>query len=239
MAEYGRWIEEFVGLFLDSPYRRKVTFGLNEEWAAASREYPLLEYPLAPADMLAGKIDVEGMAPWHPVPSPIDDDMVDGFERFLGKPLPGIFRAYLTYQALLDVNLYLGSLPDIDPRYPLSWLEWCVLRRRKPLYEARSWLIPFTQGPVHAGALCFDTRRPDGRGDYPIIRVPCRYEEDLPSNDLLEVDYKVFASCEAYFDFLREWLLYQVSGTRWEDVPFSAWLEQRGKTMPPETVYDE
>jgi hypothetical protein len=240
MDDYKPWIEEFVGLFLDSTYRSKATFGLDAESAAAVREFPLLQsYSFAPAEMLAGKIDEQGWAPWRPLPSPIDDELIDGFERFLGIRIPQIFRAYLTHMSLLGVNLYCGALPDIDPRYPLQWLEWCVIRRRMPLFKAKPWLIPFAEGPVAVSALCLDTRRPDGRGDYPVVRVPSRYEEVASPYEDFEADYTVFPSCAAYFEFLREWLVYQARGVPWKELPFPEWLEQRGARMPPETYYDE
>jgi hypothetical protein len=174
--------------------------------------------------------DAEGDAPWQPTDSPIDEAMVGGFERFLGVALPPLFKAYLTYKCLLYMDLYEGTLPDIDPRHPLAWLEWCALRRKQPSFASAPWLIPFTEGPHRCDLLCFDTRRPDEQGDFPITFV--KDSDDAESDHLVgqEIgDREVFKSFASYLDFLEDWLIFK-SAPR--DLLFSSWLEQSGKPVP-------
>src|SRR5689334_68682 len=91
-------IGKFIDEFLKSPYYGPVLAVLNEEEAEAARLVPGFPWGsrwLAPSMMLSGPPDAEGKAPWHPVDSPIDEEMIAGFERFLNVPLPPLFKAYL------------------------------------------------------------------------------------------------------------------------------------------------
>src|SRR5262249_12588700 len=114
----GRFIEALLG----SEWCRPVQAVLSEGEAYFARTQPGQEFWVAPREMLCGPPDAEGNAPWQPIDSPIDEAMVAGFERFLVAPLPSLFKAYLTQKCLIGMDLYEGTLPDIDPRRPLGWL---------------------------------------------------------------------------------------------------------------------
>lgn len=110
-------IERFTGRFLGSPYFRAVPAVLSEPEAYLARRTPGQAYDfwVAPPEMLCGPADADGLAPWQPVDSPIDEAMADGFERFLTASLPPLFKAYLTHKCLLGMDLYEGTLPDVGP----------------------------------------------------------------------------------------------------------------------------
>jgi len=121
--EERRKIEEFIELLLKSRWFRPAKAVLSEAEAYFAQRVPGQVFWVAPREMLYGAPDAEGAAPWRPIESPIDEAMVAGFERFLGVALPPLFKAYLTQKCLLCMELYEGTLPDIDPREPLGWLQ--------------------------------------------------------------------------------------------------------------------
>ena len=236
-AEHRLKIERFILLFQESVFFRPVQAVLSEPECFFAQRIPgqALRFWVAPSDMLSGRPDAEGLAPWQPIDSPIDEAMVGGFERFLGATLPPLFKAYLTYKCLLYMDLYEGTLPDIDPRHPLGWLEWCAIRRKQPPFASSPWLIPFTEGPAGCGLLCFDTRWPDEHGDCPIIFV--KGFHDTESAHVVgqgTLDRQVFKSFASYLEFLEDWLIFK-SAPR--DMLFSVWLEQHGKDVP-QNYYD-
>ncbi|MGC8639082.1 MAG: SMI1/KNR4 family protein [Isosphaeraceae bacterium] len=189
---------------------------------------------MAPPEMV-GHPDEEGMAPWHPVSSPIDDELISGFEQFLGATLPPLFKEYLSYRSLLYVDLYEGTLPDIDPRRPLSWLEWCVRESRLLFGRVRDRLVPFTLGPAGDGVLCFDTHMPGDRGDYPVVIVPHAGAGSLKERTPNEwCNQPVFRSFESYLEFLRDWLTYTHEGPA---VDFASWLALHERPAPPACYY--
>lgn len=229
-------IIEFVDLFLSSPFCRPIPAFLDEDTANAARTFPGLDCWLAPPEMIAGPPDEHGYVPWRPVNSPIDNELTCAIERFLQTTLPPAFKNYLQYKCLIGVDLYEGTLPDIDPRKPLLWLEWSLLESKRHfggLYH----LVPFTSGPANASVLCFDTRQPDPQGDYPINIVPRSSGPVLDEANRSElVGRRVFASFASYLAFLRNWLLYkQVKSS----VSFLDWLDMHGKPAPPRLYYEE
>jgi hypothetical protein len=231
-AEHRLRIERFISLFQESVFFRPVQAVLSEAECFFAQRAPgqALRFWVAPGEMLCGPPDTEGLASWQPIDSPIDEAMVDGFERFLGATLPPLFKAYLTYKCLLYMDLHEGTLPDIDPRHPLAWLEWCAPRRKQPPFASAPWLIPFTEGPDRCDLLCFDTRRPDEQGDCPIVFIK---DCDDPEGDHTVghevVGRQVFNSFAAYLEFLEDWLIYTRTP---RDLQFSAWLEHSGKVVP-------
>jgi hypothetical protein len=236
-AEHRLRIEQFISLFRESVYFRPVQAVLSETECFFAQRVPgqALRFWVAPSEMLCGPPDAEGDAPWQPIDSPIDEATVGAFERFLGATLPPLFKAYLTYKCLLYIDLYEGTLPDIDPRHPLGWLEWCAVRRKQLSFASAPWLIPFTEGPAGCGLLCFDTRRPDEHGDCPIIFV--KDTHDAESDHVVgqgTLDRQVFNSFASYLEFLEDWLIFKSTP---RDVLFSTWLEQSGKAVPQE-YYD-
>jgi hypothetical protein len=133
-AEHRSRIEQFIARFQESFYFRPVQAVLSEPEIYWAQHVPggAGSFWVAPSEMLCGGADADGLAPWRPIDSPIDEAMVDGFERLLGASLPPLFKAYLTQKCLLAMDLYERTLPDIDPRHPLGWLEWCARERRQP-----------------------------------------------------------------------------------------------------------
>jgi hypothetical protein len=221
-------IERFTARFLESPYFQPAQAVLSEPEAYFAQRMPgqALDFWVAPREMLCGPPGADGLAPWRPVDSPVDEVMADGFERFLAAPLPPLFKAYLTYKCLIGMDLYEGTLPDIDPRRPLGWLEWCATRRRRPPFDSSRCLIPFTDGPAGAHTLAFDTSRRDGRGDCPVIFVKDPDDaRDCPAG----AGGEVFGSFASYLDLLQDWLSYKMTGA---GVHFFDWLGQHAKAVP-------
>jgi hypothetical protein len=220
-------IERFIALFLKSPFFRPVQAVMSEAGAYFAQRTPgqAFDFWVAPREMLCCAHDADGLAPWQPVDSPIDEAMVNGFERFLQAPLPPLFKAYLTHKCLLRMDLYEGTLPGIDPRSPLQWLEWCALRRREPPLDSSLWLIPFTDGPIGPHqTLAFDTRRSDGEGDCAIVFITSH--GDAIQTGAGQV---VFDSFAFYLDHLEDWLKFKTAGS---EMHFFDWLEQNGKSVP-------
>ncbi len=231
-AEHRLKIEQFISLFLESVFFRPVQAVLSESECFFAQRIPgqALRFWVAPSEMLCGRPDADGEAPWQPIDSPIDEAMVAGFERFVGATLPPLFKAYLTYKCLLYMDLYEGTLPNIDPRHPLGWLEWCAFRRKQPPFASAPWLIPFTEGPAECGILCFDTRRRNEHGDCPIIFVNDSRDTETDYASGKEIaNCQVFKSFASYLEFLEDWLIFKSTP---RDMLFSAWLDQSGKAVP-------
>lgn len=228
-------IEQFINVFRDSVWCGPAHAVLSDTEAYFAQRCPGQLFWVAPREMICGPPDADGNAPWHPIDSPIDDAMVEGFERHLQAPLPPLFKAYLTQKCLIGMDLYEGVLPSIDPRQPLEWLEWSVLRRRGRDLSEAPWLIPFSHGPAELGILCFDTRRPDGAGDYPVIMVRDLDDDGGSREDREgEIGRQVFDSFGAYLAFLQDWLVYKSSGSA---LMFLEWLRQHDKPEPPPYYY--
>lgn len=187
---------------------------------------PGQQFWVAPPEMISGPPDDDGFACWMPVDSPLDEGMVSGFERYLQAGLPPLFKAYLTSKSLLGMDLFEGTLPDVDPRCPFEWLEWSASNSRWTLQGLPSSLVPFTRGPAGHGLLCFETAFPDPRGDCPIIYVLAD-----------RVSEKVFDSFAAYLDFLEDWLVYSSNEQRTEH--FFDWLRRHEKRRPPARYYGD
>src|SRR4051812_40780384 len=88
-------IARFIQLFLNSPFHRPVQAVLIEAMAYWAQTQPgqADAFWVAPRSMLRGEPDADGMAPWEPIDSPIDEAMAEAFERFLTAPLPPLFKA--------------------------------------------------------------------------------------------------------------------------------------------------
>ena len=226
-------IERFIEAYLKSRWFGRVQAVLSEPEAYFSRKIPGQEFWVAPREMIAGPTDADGLATWKPIDSPIDEQMVSGFERCLEAPLPPLFKAYLTQKCLLWMDLYEGTLPDIDPRKPFAWLEWSVRSSREWADGIEPAFVPFTDGPDRASLLCFDTSRPDSRSDYPIIQIkPAREGRQIDTAE--DADGLVFQSFAAYLDFLEDWFTFssiKSSGL------FPDWLRRHGKAEPPTCYY--
>ncbi|MHC5536767.1 SMI1/KNR4 family protein [Singulisphaera rosea] len=233
-------IPTFLDLFLRSSFYKPATVILSVEELNFAGRMLGFQFEGPPQQMIAGPPDANGEAPWIPVDSPITERMVAGFEKFVGASLPPVFKEYLRFKSLLGMDLYEGILPDIDPRYPLEWLEWCVLRQERPPYRTKPWLIPLTYGPAGLSELCLDTSRPDRSGDYPLIIIHHNeFDQATPDSEHWTVEdirqRQVFDSFEAYFQFLCHWLIFK-SEPRGDDF-FPDGLSRTGKPRPPEIYY--
>jgi hypothetical protein len=229
-------LQRFLDLFLKSPFYRPVQVVLNEPEAYFAQRMPCPDLGLPPREMIRGPVDTDGNARWNPIDSPITEPMIAGIERFLGITLPPLFKEYLGFQCILCMDLYEGALPATDPRRPLEWLEWCALRREHPAYRDHPFLLPLTYGPDRQFDLCFDSRRPDSTGDYPVIKLD-HFHWDVPKCIALEdiPGLQVFDSFDQYFDFLIDWLEYKSSA---QDSMFLDWLDKHGKRRPPDFYYE-
>jgi hypothetical protein len=212
-----------VDRFLQSKYYVKVHVARN--WSDDATPIPP-----PPHEMLCGPPDANGFAEWRPVDSPVDEEMVAGFERFLGTQLPPLFKSYLMYKCLLINDLNFVILPELDPRHPLGWLEWSVKASRCIEIRARPWYVPFTCSPAQIGFLCFDTRRPDEVGDYPIMEVFNSGTINSPALIFTEV----YCGFRSYINFAYnylEWSKYLKENTS-NTKTLAAWLEDQGRPVP-------
>jgi hypothetical protein len=223
-------LERFFDLYLRSPFYHPVRVLLSQSEADSARVFPGFDHPDFPVELLTGPPDEEGFAPWGPAASPITERMTTGFENYLGVALPPLFKEYLKFKCVPFGDFYAGALPDIDPRRPLAWLEWCAIRREQPFFLKNPRYTPLTHGPARIDQLCFDHSRPTVNGDYAIVMVRdfgCRDEKENV-DDVRPV--QVFESFEAYFDFLTWWLEFLVTEPGGE---FEAWLSKLGRPFPP------
>jgi hypothetical protein len=226
-------IDRFVELFIASPFFGPVRSVLDSSLAHVAQACSGLEIWndlwVAPRSMLTGPPDAEGLAPWCPIASPLSLPLVAAMERFLQCKLPLLFVAYLTRKALLSVELYVGTLPRIDPRRPLEWLEWSYQESLTPLLQQHPDLVPFSMGTWSVGPLYFDIGSPARVCDYPIVML--QYSS-------LEARYQkrsVFPDFQTYLEFLNNWLLFRVHR---EEGDFLSWLELRNSYVPPKCYID-
>lgn len=172
------------------------------------------------------------------VPSPIDEDMVYDHENLLGAALPPLFRTYLTSWSLPRTDLYVGQLPLIPPAQPFEWVErWSIAKMEQPFYRRNERLVPFVHGLADCSDLCFDIYRPDGAGDYPIIKVWYGHlgGGDAEWSDADCEQSQVFGGFSEYLDYLQEWLIYETAGS---EFLFEEWLQARGSNGPRSYYYD-
>ncbi|HEV3162798.1 MAG TPA: hypothetical protein VGZ22_02070 [Isosphaeraceae bacterium] len=218
-----------VELFLQSEFYRKVPV------RSSGRVHPSAVRSV-PTEMLCGPPDAKGFAEWRPVESPVDELIAAGFEHFLGVGLPRAFKSYLMYKCLIDVDLYYSILPELDPRHPLGWLEWSVKESRRSELRARPWYVPFTLARAGMGVLCFDSQRPDGDGDYPVM-LAIDMSPDPLDDFGTHVDYvEMHPSFKYYISFICDSLEY-FNGSYSKTQPIEIWLSDRGKTIPYEAKY--
>lgn len=127
----------------------------------------------APPDMVDRPPDESGWVPWQPVDSPVTDEDVLRLEKKVGKPFPPLFRAYLMYKCLLltDFGGRFVRLPETPSDDPLGELRGQLgIMEEEPFWRANGY-VAFGQDGNDAGPVCFDTTRPTGDGDYPIVVV--------------------------------------------------------------------
>lgn len=227
-------LDLFLDLFLKSPFYSPVRAVISQSEAEFACHFLGFEPNLAPVPMLSGPPDANGLAPWMPIDSPISPTMILGFEKFLNIRLPSLFKEYLSFKCLICMDLFEGILPDVTPQNPLSWLEWCAIRRELHFYQTNHWLFPLTYGPARISDLCMDTRRPDLNGEYPIVIVR-HYELEKETPRQSNNNTKVFNSFEDYFDFLTNWLMYKSNS---HSITFKEWMARQGEPLPPEAYYD-
>lgn len=196
-------VKEFIDIFLKSRcYGRVPTLPTKEDLEAAAW-WPGYTYWVAPSEMVNDR-DEDGMGTWTPIPSPIDRGLIHCFERFLGADLPPLFKCYLCSSCMLCDDLTVGFLPTVDPRHPLSWLEWCLEARGYQPFMSSDRYIPFAWGPATASYLWFDVENPTPDGDYPIIQTMERGRE--PDSHRKWENYrieKVFDDFAEYFEHLK------------------------------------
>lgn len=229
-------VKDFADLFFRSRYYVPVQAVLDKESAEIASTLPGYRYWVAPSNMIKGKPNSEGLAPWQPVASPIDEALTTQFEEFIGAVLPRLFKCYLCYSSMLNMDLVVGTLPDIDPLHPLSWLEWYVITSRGRPYNSDRRLIPFTLGPALASDLCFDTEHGDSEGGYPIIQVKDRSPvKESHAGSRTFIFEKVFNNFNEYFDFLKAWMRFTVNDMPQEITP---WKERNPMVNPPHSYYD-
>jgi len=218
-----------VELFLQSPFYQKIPVSPSGRVLPTSvRSFP--------HEMLCGPPDAQGFAEWRPVDSPVDEEIAAGFERFLGVGLPRAFKSYLMYKCLIGIDLHFSILPDVDPRHPLGWLEWSVKASRLPEVRARPWYVPFTTSRAGMGVLCFDSRRPDGEGDYPVMLAVDRSPDPL-GDPGTHVDYvEIHLDFKSYLNFICNTIEY-INGSHFKTQPIENWLSDRGKHVPYEVEY--
>jgi hypothetical protein len=134
--------------------------------------------PGVPEPMRVGSPDEYGWSAWRPVESPIKEKDIAAIERFIGAKLPPLFKAYLTHKALLMTNFGILSLPEIRSDRPLEDVRaYLNLLATDPYLRSRGY-VPFGQEGNGGGPLCFDTKRPNGEGDYPIMYVDHERERE-------------------------------------------------------------
>jgi hypothetical protein len=168
--------------------------------------YPDLVLP--PPIMMVGDPDESGFAEWRAVDSPIDDDLLARFERFLDCKLPPLFKEYLKYKCIYNVDFDFAILPMFRFDEPLGWLQWAWDR----MDRVKPGVIPFVSGPFTASILCFDVNHAMEDGDCPVLKV---HSED-------EVPYRVFDSFHDYFAFVKNVILYR---DQYRPRKFEEWLK--------------
>ena len=211
---------QFVDLFLKSSHFLRAPVKLSQRVLASG----LVSLP---SEMLAGPVDPDGYVRWKPVESPINERIMAGIERFLGVPLPDIFKSYLMYRCLYRVETRHVELPEIDPRHPLGWLEWSCKRSREYCVNT-PWLIPFASGPDQFYVLFFDTRRPNQNGDYPVV-------QKIESSDEQEYEpVELFDSFHQLIEFHSFMLQLTIEPFPPEDqkLSFRELLQKRNRPIP-------
>lgn len=227
-------LNKFLDSFLKSRYFRRVPILLDQVVADAAQQFIGVDLWRAPPEMVILPPDKDGKATWIPVDSPVNEERVKGFERYLEKPLPPLFREYLKFKCLLYVDLYIGSLPDIDPRHPFQWIEWSDQVRSHQYYKDNRNLIPFSYGPSHNSVLCFDTNRKIAN-DYTIVII---FTDAISSSDpIIYESADVFNTFEDYINFLVDWLAYCNETENTERQDFDKWLIDHGRNPPGNYYY--
>ncbi|APW58878.1 hypothetical protein [Paludisphaera borealis] len=224
-------VKEFADLFFKSRYYGRVRALPDEEDLKTAAWLPGYTYWVAPSEMISDR-DADGTAAWAPIPSPIDRNLIHCFERFLGADLPPLFKCYLCSSSMLCADLTVGFLPQIDPRHPLSWLEWCLRARRHEPFMSSARYVPFAWGPATASYLWFDVESPTPDGDYPIIQTMDRSRHPEPASYRID---RVFDSFGEYFEYLKLWMKFTADGM---PEHMCSWVEKNPLKHPPRPYFD-
>ncbi len=223
-TSFKKLVEEFFEEFFKSRHYRPARAVLTVEQAMDATKYPPFLHPMIPIELYDGEPDESGFVRWKPIDSPISASLIVKMEDFLQTKLPPTFVQYLTYKSTDYLDIYAGHLPPIPPYRPLHWLEWSEkVSSLQPFYGNKPYLIPFVPGIAGAGYLCFDTRRPTGDGEFPVVMVNSCWNNGTSLTDGNEVFWKlkVFDGFNEYLSYLVNFLKYDRSE---REVSYLDWL---------------
>lgn len=123
-----------------------------------------------PDEMFDGPVGEDGWAPWKPVDSAITPEGVAELEGEIGARFPGLFRAYLTHQAMLMTQFEV-VFPPTPVDQPLVELKKNLDLMNDSPYYKQNRLIPFGYDSNDAGPVCFDMGNASEDGECPIVCV--------------------------------------------------------------------
>jgi len=107
---------------------------------------------------------------WKAIPSTVTDAELNDLERETGLPYPPLYRDFLRYRHFVD-------LTEVGVRFePHLTGDWAKALRKSYFH---SWprerildagLLPFgSEALMDAGPVCFDTKRHNAAGDFPVV----------------------------------------------------------------------
>lgn len=133
-----------------------------------------------PSDMHDSEVDEEGWVRWRMLDSKVTIDQINELVASCIKPgsdtygpsfsVPPLYIAYLSSRYVLNVYLryegFMIELPNLPSDYPL--------RELRNLWSSSELLIkagyiPFASYDDHAGAICWDTSKPNDDHDYAVV----------------------------------------------------------------------
>lgn len=133
-----------------------------------------IRLPGVPRDMRVDPHDESEWAEWKMIPSTVTETEVAQLEAALPAPLPPLFVAYLTTRfVLLGSELGDYILPGLPSDEPLGQVKRFLARGDL----RRAGYIPFAQ-TIYSDPVCFDCRRPNFEGDYPVVQFNCDWVND-------------------------------------------------------------
>ncbi|MCI1695686.1 SMI1/KNR4 family protein [Aneurinibacillus aneurinilyticus] len=148
-----------------------------------------------PASMVNGEVDEEGYVAWKMLPSTVTEEEITEIEQGLPARLPPLFRAYLTTQFVLDMQIinppYFFMLPELPADNPFQDIAFTLQAWNLLLITG---YIPFAEYQDGWGPVCFDTKQQTVDGDYAIVW----FDHEHLLHELDEGDYVSREKVESY-----------------------------------------
>jgi len=130
--------------------------------------------PNVPIEMRVGEIDEDGWYNWRPITSIITKKEIEALDKELPGKLPTLFKSFLLYKHVLELDFGWISLMGIPSDQGISAVRRWIFEKDISKECLKNGYIIFGSDGDDIGYLCFDTNKPICSNDvldYPIVLI--------------------------------------------------------------------